>query len=521
MTQGIGYYLDALGEWVNTPAGSVIIGNEKGTTFQDPINNDGRLFGFSAALNAQGAELWEAIKGEADPTAILDAAFNKDQGKSSVLKGRGDSSKWFYAQNFQVTDIKSATAMPNEVYAGVAAVLWSFDQLYPSIEAIPAFDSYYVKSLGDYDASQIQKLLSPIFKLEVANAPGREQWNFLSTLHDNGLINGFIGDIYALGKEGKFPVDAKPFRASVPYALQSTWVNLPFEGGVITTDYDGSLPVNGSVYFPDSVPKNFAGSDYLRPNNRPLPISFSPPTQSPATVQSPEVVQIADDLERPSDVVGFTQYTDADDILEGQSNFRLLMMGGNDYLDVVGGVNNFANGNRGDDSFLLQNGSGEYLGGKGNDQFEVIGGIDNFVNGDLGDDSIVVRGGSGGYLGGGGNDFIEVLSAEEGTSVNGNIGNDFITGDVNGVIYRGGKNNDTIVIRQGEAWGDLGIDVFIGVNGDGYAVINDYTPGEDFIELPMDGLWSNLSSGLMFTDDSGDQIMLLVGVNEVEQLTLL
>ena len=100
MSQRIGYYLDALSEWQNTPDGSTIIGNEKSTTFQDPINNAGRLYGFSAALNAQGAELWEKIKEEVNPTAILDAAFIPGQGNSSVLKNRGDSSKWFYAQNF-------------------------------------------------------------------------------------------------------------------------------------------------------------------------------------------------------------------------------------------------------------------------------------------------------------------------------------------------------------------------------------------------------------------------------------
>ena len=36
----------------------------------------------------------------------------------------------------------------------------------------------------------------------------------------------------------------------------------------------------------------------------------------------------------------------------------------------------------------------------------------------------------------------------------------------------------------------------------------------------MDGVWSNVESGLMFMDDSGVQIMLLLGINDVEQVTM-
>ena len=283
MSQKIGYYLDALSEWQNTPDGSTIIGNEKSTTFQDPINNAGRLYGFSAALNAQGAELWEKIKEEVNPTAILDAAFIPGQGNSSVLKNRGDSSKWFYAQNFQITsaDTGGPSAKTNKVYAGVAAVLWSFNQLYPSIPCIPVFDSYYVKSLGSYDASEIQKLLLPIFDLTL-NPPQQQQWNFLSTLYRNQLIDGFIGDIYTIGQEGKFPVDSKPFDVSIPYALQSIWANLPAEGGQIETVYDGDIPVSGSIYFPGDVPDKFDGSAYLKPIEMPIPGTTSlTPIQNP------------------------------------------------------------------------------------------------------------------------------------------------------------------------------------------------------------------------------------------------
>jgi hypothetical protein len=52
-------------------------------------------------------------------------------------------------------------------------------------------------------------------------------------------------------------------------------------------------------------------------------------------------------------------------------------------------------------------------------------------------------------------------------------------------------------------------------------VIQDYTIGEDFIEIAMEGSWSNVGDGLMFTDENGDQIMLLLGIEDVEQITLI
>jgi Ca2+-binding RTX toxin-like protein len=157
------------------------------------------------------------------------------------------------------------------------------------------------------------------------------------------------------------------------------------------------------------------------------------------------------------------------------------MMGGSDYLEVTGG-NNYANGNMGEDTIILRGGSGEYLGGKGSDTFKVF-------------------------------------DSKEGTSVNGNRGEDIITGSVSGVTYRGGKDNDVLSVSQGEVWGDKGADTFRGVAGDGYAVIKDYTIGVDLIEIAMGGSWSNAGDGLMFTDDSGDQIMLLTEINDVEQVT--
>jgi hypothetical protein len=197
------------------------------------------------------------------------------------------------------------------------------------------------------------------------------------------------------------------------------------------------------------------------------------------------------------------------------------MMGGSDTVQIIGGKNNFVNGNFGDDQFVVLDAQeSDFLGGKGRDVFNVNGGSDNTFKGQLGQDVFRVTAGKNNILGGDDNDTIEVLGAAFGTSVNGNRGNDFITGVVAGVTYRGGKDDDLLAVSQGDVWGDLGVDTFQGVSGDGYAVVRDYTVGEDKIDLSMGGSWKAVEDGLMFTDDSGDRIMLLVGIDDSDQLSL-
>ena len=180
----------------------------------------------------------------------------------------------------------------------------------------------------------------------------------------------------------------------------------------------------------------------------------------------------------------FVQLTDADESLMGQSDINLLMMGGDDTLEVVGGAGNYANGNVGEDRIVLRGGLGQYLGGKNDD-------------------------------------IIEVFAANAGSSVNGNLGADYIAGSVAGVIYRGGKDGDVLAVSQGDVWGDRGRDIFKSTKGEGFAVIQDYTSGEDWIQITAGGSWSNVGDSLLFTDALGDQLMLLVGVEAVEQITFL
>ena len=151
----------------------------------------------------------------------------------------------------------------------------------------------------------------------------------------------------------------------------------------------------------------------------------------------------------------------------------------------------------------------------------MIGGAGNYANGNIGEDVIVLRGGQGQYLGGKNDDLIEVFAADFGSSVNGNLGADNVTGSVSGVIYRGVKDGDLLVVSQGDVWGDMGRDVFRTAKGEGFAVVQDYVSGEDWVQVTADGSWSNVGNSLLFTDVSGDQLMLVVGVEAVEQITFL
>ena len=171
------------------------------------------------------------------------------------------------------------------------------------------------------------------------------------------------------------------------------------------------------------------------------------------------------------------------DALYGQSNINIGMLDGNDVLEVVGGVNNFANGNKGDDLITL-------------------------------------RGGLGRYLGGSQNDVLSVEAAEAGSWVNGNKDNDVITGNVDGVVYRGGSENDTLIVGAGTVWGDKGADTFRAVAGSGVAVVQDYTPGLDFVEGVSGGSFSSADGGISY-GVGGDEMLLLLGISDSSQVSLI
>ena len=177
-----------------------------------------------------------------------------------------------------------------------------------------------------------------------------------------------------------------------------------------------------------------------------------------------------------------------------------------------------------------------YVGSEGPDKFKIGSDSSNFYteelvntegdwpvfplntdNSEEGNDAFTLVSGQGTFRGGEDRDYIEVGNIKGEILVNGNQGEDFMTGSGN-IVYRGGKDDDVIAVSQGEVYGDKGADTFVGVKGDGYAVIQDYTIGEDMIEIDLDGAWDQIYGGSMFTDTSGDQILFLVGIDDVQQV---
>jgi len=354
MSSTVGFFLDGLTSWDNTPAGSTIMGNGSLASFQAPINNSGRIFGFSAALDAYGSDLWPLIKdavNAADSTNraqnILSAAFPDN------LSGRGDSSKWFYSQNFKIGPSDKSNTPANELYAGVAAVLWAFKQVYPDIHSIPVFDSYYVKSLGVFDVRSINALLNPL-KLNTIPSNPRQggQWNFISTLYYNGLVDGFIADNYTVGTEGKIPVDSLPFynqEPPIPYLLQSNYSKLLEEATLpIQSSYQGVLPLNASIYFGDGPSKPFD------------PASFLIPTQTP--LGQVGVIQGSRD---PDQLIGTPA---AEDLVARGSDDLVRARAGDDHVSGNGGADRLY-GQRGDDVIDGGRGRNKVWGGGGRDTF--------------------------------------------------------------------------------------------------------------------------------------------------------
>jgi len=143
-------------------------------------------------------------------------------------------------------------------------------------------------------------------------------------------------------------------------------------------------------YMSTTYPDNVTGTisvDSDEPGESPTPISVIPPSSSPSPSPAPSLnpsPQPSPDSNQQDD--DFTLLSDAGESLTGQSDIKLRMLGGNDFLEVTGG-NNYVNGNMGEDTIILRGGYGEYLGGKDSDTIEVFGAEEGTsVNGNRGED---------------------------------------------------------------------------------------------------------------------------------------
>ncbi len=150
-----GFFLDAFYDEINNPVGKgTVMGgagyfgakigkDKKGNPVynnlgQKHANSQGRLFGFSAAFKlgaTAGTDNWTALIGEKanfpsksdkeKATLILDTVLEYNSTILNNVNRGDDTTKWFYAQNFQKEKNLSYSDDSNQLYAQVAAILWA------------------------------------------------------------------------------------------------------------------------------------------------------------------------------------------------------------------------------------------------------------------------------------------------------------------------------------------------------------------------------------------------------------
>ncbi|NCX97490.1 MAG: hypothetical protein EBX35_02620 [Planctomycetia bacterium] len=311
------YFLDDTSQAANVPAGYGVIGEFSKQQRVDAVTT-GRIVGESVALanqesdNSVGYSLWPLIEGlftSRTPVAPGDRQALARQILDSVLVNQGLSATSefpspdegtpaspgggyvIWAQDFEFTP---GIVPTTDVYAGVTAVLWAGrTYLGDAFKIMPVPSSSLFKTLGDtadgkglYVADEIVNGTANTPYLaslgleglpENPQAGSNGEWNFLSLLYANGLIDGFFGQNYNASQVGIVTADTLPFHdASLPYAIQSAHDN-PSQvatGGPWSTVYDGDVPFHATVYWSGDVDPTWAQppkKPVLRPTQAPLP----------------------------------------------------------------------------------------------------------------------------------------------------------------------------------------------------------------------------------------------------------
>ena len=267
-------------------AGAVLIGEFSPENRTDLTS---KTLGVSHALKnnnkAKEYNFWKLIKGAvqnidvSNPVAAKNAAMKildkvlvyprELMTDKEILK---QGSKLFWAQDIEfypgTEDNPTSKEIAQEVYAGIIALLWAGRQVYgKSLQITPVVGSAVLQNLnpdpksdnelggfvdiealltsGDY-LKQLQLNTLPKIKKDISV-------NLMSTLHSNGLIDGFINQDYNVKYlPGHQPIAKLDASLNTPFANQVNYTNIintgtsrPFE-----IDYSGdSMPVNASIYF--------------------------------------------------------------------------------------------------------------------------------------------------------------------------------------------------------------------------------------------------------------------------------
>jgi hypothetical protein len=300
------YFLDAFPSQIGgVPEGYAVAG-EMNATQRAAQTGAGRVVGQTTALNgspAQGNSYWPAVgslfQGGArpDPGAVLSSAFTygfTGSPYSPSAPNYGDfpapaeatptaaGGFAFWAQDFESHGL-SDPGEAARAYAAVIGVLWAARTWYDdhggsAMKIVPVFDSWLLKSL-DYDMDAALANVSGLGLRAIPKQADGRDYNFMSLLHHNGLIDGFIGEQYNLKTVGTFTADTAPFYddplGDVPYVILSARFNPeqvsadnPESSPPWTSHYDdggGELPFQAGVYWFDQE-IDAAGNAYIQSN---------------------------------------------------------------------------------------------------------------------------------------------------------------------------------------------------------------------------------------------------------------
>ncbi|NCA17769.1 MAG: PEP-CTERM sorting domain-containing protein [Betaproteobacteria bacterium] len=297
-TPNYAYFLDVLSDSnvSNTPAGYAVIG-EASSTQRASWTDNGRIVGMSVALNSS---LWSTISSNfSSSTPVVNKQLLAQNIINSALQYPGEfplssertpttsNGYVIWAQDFEFESSSST----DELYAGVTAVLWAGRQLLGTdFKIIPVPASYLFKTLGGYNSSNIVNGVgsTPYLASLGLSAPPKSnpqassggEWNFLSLLHANDLIDGFLGQQYAENNQEALPgsvsSDTLHFYQDIPYAILSAHDNpsqltdTTIGGPPWQSHYDGDMPFQAGVYWHTDVDSSFNPSSVLTPTEQSL-----------------------------------------------------------------------------------------------------------------------------------------------------------------------------------------------------------------------------------------------------------
>jgi hypothetical protein len=301
------YFLGDISEGnvANVPAGYAVLG-EASLAQRSAYTAAGRIVGQSAALqnqsSATGFSLWPSISslfaGSDAPSAadILNAAllYGYPGGDfPTAYEGTPTPAGGYvvWAQDFEYNpDAPGVSAA--QVYAGVTAVLWAGRQvLGDGFKIIPVPASSLFKGLN-YDSAAMLSLISSLgLQAPPGHPGGGGEWNFLSLLYANHLIDGFLGQQYSINNADALPgsvsSDTLPFSdAQTPYAIQSalyspTQLTSTTTGGPPwESHYSGDMPFHAGAYWAGNAVDaagNAIVTDKLTPTEQPLATAVPEP----------------------------------------------------------------------------------------------------------------------------------------------------------------------------------------------------------------------------------------------------